>query len=235
MSYRLGKVLLVAMIGVLGWMIVSAFAARPSSHPSVKHEMTSAPAPEPAAEPRTEKPAEPARPTSNPPGLQSKAEHEAGHSLASSGSPPPPPLLSSAPMRKRAPVDPRQPLPSDGHGRTALNWDVLAATKFGPDSRPIFSPNLTEAAGKVVSLGGFMAPLDEAGDMHLFLLLEFPIGCFYCLVPDPAGIVLVELKGRQTEPMRYDMVAVTGKLRLNFDDPEDFLYIISDAELSPAE
>lgn len=139
------------------------------------------------------------------------------------------------PVVKRRTIDPKQPLPADGAGRVRVEWDVLASTKVDEDFKPTFLKNLREAHGKTISMSGFMSPLDEAGKVSVFLLLEFPLGCFYCQTPDPTGIVVVELaEGRQV-PVSYNLVRVTGKLTLNSDDPEDFLYIISDAELSQAD
>jgi hypothetical protein len=144
--------------------------------------------------------------------------------------------VAAIPPPRRVPaIDLTQPLATDGFGRTILNWDLLASTRFDDRSMPHFTPKLAGIDGKSVTLTGYMAPLDDVGAIRNFMLLEIPVGCFYCLVPDPAGIVLVELKTGSATNLRFEPVKVSGRLRLNADDPEDFLYILSDAEISAAE
>ena len=138
-------------------------------------------------------------------------------------------------IRKRPTTDANRPLPTDGLGRTVLDWNVLSTTLVDDDFKPTFQPNLRAADDAQVALTGFMAPLDEVGAMSVFLLVEFPVGCFYCQTPDPTGILLIEMaKGMQVD-MNYNLVKITGKLQLNSDNPEDFLYIITDASLSLAD
>jgi hypothetical protein len=144
------------------------------------------------------------------------------------------PTTPASPRIRRRAIDPTRPLPADRLGRVRLDWDALSATNFDEESRPIFPANLAEIDGKPVSLAGFMSPLDEIGSTSVFMLLEFPLGCFYCQTPEPTGIVLVELaKGRST-PILNTRINVTGALRLNRDDPEDFLFHVVNAEASEA-
>lgn len=135
----------------------------------------------------------------------------------------------------RRQVDPRQPLDHDGLGRAIVDWDILAGTHLPKNFSPQFPAHLHAVDGKTITLTGFMSPLDEIGTMNSFLLLEFPLGCFYCLTPPPTGIVVVELAEQRRVPLHYERVQIAGLLRLNRDDPEDFLYILTQAELSLAE
>src|SRR4029079_14222421 len=92
--------------------------------------------------------------------------------------------------------------------------------------RPTFAKYLRELAGKRVVLRGYVQPLGENTDLGAFLLIEHPVGCWCCEVPDMANIVLVELPEGQSGRYTRDRVRLTGKLVLNASDPENFLYTI---------
>ena len=70
-----------------------------------------------------------------------------------------------------------------------LPWAVLAETAVDPPFRPRFHKHLTELDGKKVSLTGFMQPLTMDVTVLGFMLIEYPIGCWFCETPEPAGIM----------------------------------------------
>src|SRR5438445_537953 len=78
--------------------------------------------------------------------------------------------------------------------------------------------------GKQIALNGYVQPLRDDTDLSAFMFIEYPVGCWYCEMPDVAGIVYVELPAGRTVAYRRGLVRVTGRLRLNSNDPEDFLY-----------
>jgi hypothetical protein len=120
-------------------------------------------------------------------------------------------------------------------GVNALPWDVLAETQVDRRLQPTFSPYLEELDGKEVSLNGFMQPLTEGREANRFLLIEYPVGCWYCEMPELAGIVLVELPPDRTFRLTRGLVKITGHLTLNRGDPERFLYTIGKAKVSEAD
>jgi hypothetical protein len=80
-----------------------------------------------------------------------------------------------------------------------------------------------------------MQPLGEELDLNSFLLIEYPVGCWYCEMPEVTGIVLVELPPGTTTTFTRGQVKITGKLSLNARDPENFLYTIRDAKVAGAD
>ena len=46
-------------------------------------------------------------------------------------------------------------------------------------------------------------------------LLENPIGCWYCEMPETTGILYVELANGKTAPYQRGLVRVIGRLTLN--------------------
>lgn len=140
---------------------------------------------------------------------------------------------SPRPLVKRLDEATLPPISVDGP--TPLGWPVLAATTPNPDARPTFPKYLAKLDGKRVTMLGYMQVVGEEPRPAGFLLLEYPVGCWFCEMPEPTGLVSVELKpGTRTEPRR-GLIKVTGTLKVNASDPEDFLFRISDATIGEPE
>jgi hypothetical protein len=122
--------------------------------------------------------------------------------------------------------------PISSSGVNSLPWDVLAQTVIGAGSRPSFARYLQDLDGKQVALTGFMQPLKEEQEVTAFLFIEFPVGCWYCEMPETASIIWVELPEGKSVPYRRDLVRVVGRLQLNASDPEDFVYAIRNARVT---
>jgi hypothetical protein len=116
-------------------------------------------------------------------------------------------------------------------GMTPVPWAVLAETAVDPPFRPRFHKHLTQLDGKKVSLTGFMQPLSMDVTVTGFMLIEYPVGCWFCETPEPAGIVFVEVAGGKPVPVRRGRVKVEGTLKLNASDPEEFLYTLTGASV----
>ena len=87
----------------------------------------------------------------------------------------------------------------------ALPWPVLAATVLNAKGRPTFAKYLEQLDGKTVTLTGFMQQTKDELTVSSFLLLEYPVGCWFCETPDPTGLLSVELKaGKTAESKRAD-------------------------------
>jgi tetratricopeptide (TPR) repeat protein len=125
--------------------------------------------------------------------------------------------------------------PINADGVNALPWAVLAATTVDRTFKPTFPKYLKELDGKQITLAGFMQPLREDSELTSFMFIEYPVGCWFCEVPEITGIVLVELKSGETATFTRGLVKVTGKLTLNATDPENFLYTIGKAKVREAD
>jgi hypothetical protein len=80
-----------------------------------------------------------------------------------------------------------------------------------------------------------MQPLGEELEVNAFMLIEYPVGCWYCEMPEMTAIVLVELPASKTFNYTRGQVRVTGRLKLNDSDPENFLFILRQAKVTEAE
>jgi hypothetical protein len=137
------------------------------------------------------------------------------------------PLENKLHSTARAPISPT--------GVNALPWAVLAETTIERPFRPNFPKYLQELDGKQIELAGFMQPIAEDADMTSFMLIEYPVGCWYCEMPELAGIVRVQVAPGKTASLTRNLVKVTGQLALNTVDPENFLYTIRKAKVSEAD
>ena len=142
-------------------------------------------------------------------------------------------VKSPRPLVRRFDVSALPPVKPDGPN--PLPWGVIADTTVGARAVPTFPKHLERLDGKPVVLTGFVQPVGDAPEFSTFLLVEFPVGCWFCETPDPTGLVRVELAaGTRTGPRR-GLVKVTGTLGLNRTDPEDYLVRVTAARLGEPE
>jgi hypothetical protein len=125
--------------------------------------------------------------------------------------------------------------PIDPKGVNVLPWSVVTETTLDRQYHPTFPRYLKDLAGKKVTLNGYLQPLGDDAELNAFLLVEYPIGCWYCEQPETTAIILIELPEGKTFPYTRNQIHVRGKLTLNASDPENFLYTIRDAEVSQTE
>jgi tetratricopeptide (TPR) repeat protein len=137
------------------------------------------------------------------------------------------PLITSLDAADLPPINPA--------GVTPLPWAVLAETTISRDYKPTFASYLHDLEGKQVSLSGYMQPLSEDGENISFLLIEYPVGCWYCEMPPISSIVLVELPPGKRMTYSRRLIKVTGELKLNSSDPERFFYTLRGAQIGEAE
>jgi hypothetical protein len=122
--------------------------------------------------------------------------------------------------------------PISDAGVNTLPWALLAETTVDRNFRPTFAKYLRQLEGKQVALSGFVQPLREEVDLAAFMLIEYPVGCWYCEMPEVTGIVYVELPRGKTTTYTRRLVRVVGRLSLNARDPEEFLFTIRDAKVT---
>jgi hypothetical protein len=144
--------------------------------------------------------------------------------------------VSGLKARSRRPLLTRldqTPLPPiSAKGVNAPPWALLGETTLDRKYRPTFPQYLKDLDGKRVTLTGYMQPLRDDPDVAAFMLIEYPVGCWYCETPEPTGIVFVELPAGQTTTYVRGPVRVVGRLALNPNDPEDFLFTIRQATVA---
>lgn len=130
----------------------------------------------------------------------------------------------------------QSPLPAiDVAGVNTVPWSVVAETTLDRKFRPSFAKYLQELDGKKIALTGYMQPLGENLEVSAFMLIEYPVGCWFCEMPELSGILLVELPQDKTTNVTRGRVKIEGTLKLNTSDPENFLYTVSKAKVVEVE
>ncbi|GAB4240918.1 MAG: hypothetical protein Tsb0034_17660 [Ekhidna sp.] len=119
-------------------------------------------------------------------------------------------------------------------------WELLSTVEIvkGYDDfmgteidAPKFSDLLYEAQGKTITLEGFIIPMQQEGDQDYFVLSRFPYqSCFFCGAAGPETVV--EVYSERGFRFTDEQVRVTGKLRLNEDNPLHLFYILENCEVT---
>lgn len=114
-----------------------------------------------------------------------------------------------------------------------LPWGALLEVTVGKGFKPTFLKHIDSLEGKTVTITGYASSAGDGADGASFLMTEYPIGCWFCESPDATGIVRIELAaGGDATTIPRGAIKLTGKLKLNRNDPERFLYTVENAKLA---
>ncbi len=102
-------------------------------------------------------------------------------------------------------------------------YDLEEVLEFGAD--------VLSLDGDLVSITGFMVPLDVAEKHDHFILSKYPLThCRYC---QPGGMTtVIEIHAKEPLEFSFDAVTVRGRFELQRDDP-NLIYRMVDAEPVP--
>ncbi|MEL6652454.1 MAG: hypothetical protein AAFQ87_16760, partial [Bacteroidota bacterium] len=122
-------------------------------------------------------------------------------------------------------------------GPIKLDWKILMdiqyKSKFFPEMEmemyaPVYPEAVTSLDKKEVVIEGFVIPLDEKGKT-LALSYNPYASCFFCGKASPASVISLYLKNSKTRYKIDDFKKFRGVLHLNHDDPNEFYYILRNA------
>ncbi len=95
---------------------------------------------------------------------------------------------------------------------------------------PIFSEEVKALDGTEITVVGWMIPLDELRGENYFVLSSLPFAnCFFCGGAGPETVM--EIFSKKQIDFTEKKIKVTGKLKINADDPLRLMYILSEARL----
>lgn len=94
---------------------------------------------------------------------------------------------------------------------------------------PVFPESIKALNGKQVIIEGYIIPLDEKQEL-LVLSANPYASCFFCGQGNPASVMSLYLKKKRKRYKIDDFKKFSGTLHLNYDDPNEFYYILRDAE-----
>lgn len=120
-----------------------------------------------------------------------------------------------------------------------LGWDTLQQLELkktydeflGEEMElPVFSDELKAFDGSIVTVQGYVIPLEQTGAQDYFVLSRFPYNnCFFCGNAGPETVA--EVYAEEEFTFVDTKVQVTGRLELNDDDPLHLFFILSEAEV----
>lgn len=94
---------------------------------------------------------------------------------------------------------------------------------------PVFSKAVEALDGKEVIIEGYIIPFEVEEEL-LTLSLNPYASCFFCGNASPASVISLYLKEKGQRYKTDDFKKFRGTLYLNYDDPNEFYYILRDAE-----
>lgn len=92
---------------------------------------------------------------------------------------------------------------------------------------PVFSPEVKKLEGKIVTLRGYIIPVEGYKSHKEFVFSAYPYNlCFFCGGAGPETVMEVFSK----EPIKYtaDPIVIKGRLKLNGDDINRLMYSLHD-------
>lgn len=136
--------------------------------------------------------------------------------------------------RSDAPLIPRETavvLPPPVDGAQPMPWALLGQSRFGK-GEPRHSSLLEKIDGKIIEISGFTHFLGDEPPDGPVVLVELPFGCWHCDMPGLPGLLdLYMAEGQNLQPSR-EPVRLRGRLRLNRDNPEDYLFRLEEAKVT---
>jgi hypothetical protein len=92
---------------------------------------------------------------------------------------------------------------------------------------PVFPKRLKAIDGKKVIIEGYVIPFDESGNLLALSANPFA-SCFFCGKASPASVMSLYPEKKKRYRMD-DFRRFQGVLKLNYDDPEEYYYILHKA------
>lgn len=122
--------------------------------------------------------------------------------------------------------------------QTDPNWVILSMVSFEENQeqdmfgmpKPIFSQRVLDLSGEMITLDGYIYPLEKTSSSQHFVLSSLPISsCFFCGQGGPETVVEIYAN----EPIQHDLdhIVVKGKLLINESNPSGMIYVLEGTDL----
>lgn len=118
-------------------------------------------------------------------------------------------------------------------------WKTLAKITYKKEydeflgfkiDKPVFSEEIKALNGKMVTVKGFIIPVEGYKGHKEFILSAFPYSmCFFCGGAGPESVM--EVSAIEAIEYSAESIVISGKLTLNSDDVNKLMYSLTDAKL----
>lgn len=136
--------------------------------------------------------------------------------------------------RSDAPFAPRETevvLPAERDGAQPLPWALLGQSRHrGGVMR--HSPLLEKTDGKIIEISGTAHFLGDEPPDGPVVLVELPYGCWHCDMPGLPGLLDLRMADGESLTPSREPVRLRGRLRVNRDNPEDYLFRLEEARVA---
>lgn len=142
-------------------------------------------------------------------------------------------ILPSSAARKQAAIMP------ENAAVVKLTWAVMQDIRLlknyyeqaGTEMlAPVFSDTLRRLEGRIVEVEGYVVPVDEEG-RYVALSATPYASCFFCGKGSPASVMTVNFSTPDTRFDVDDHHRFRGRLRLNYDQIDEFYYVLDNSQL----
>lgn len=126
----------------------------------------------------------------------------------------------------------------DDDSAKIIDWKFLSHVdyedKYYPEWEawylvPKFDESILAIDGHRIIIKGYIIPLDAEGGV--FALSAYPFSaCFFCGGAGPESVMSLKFKSKPKKYSTDDVIMLTGTLKLNSTDFEDFNYILQEVE-----
>jgi hypothetical protein len=97
---------------------------------------------------------------------------------------------------------------------------------------PVFGKSVKAIEGQIVTLKGYIIPLEGYEDQDYFIFSRYPYSmCFFCGGAGPETVMEVETKTGKDIKYTSKEITIKGKLKLNDQNVDRLMYILEDASL----
>lgn len=123
-----------------------------------------------------------------------------------------------------------QPVPVSWQTLTRIQYTLKYFEEIGMEAyAPVFSDTLKRLNGRLVEVEGFVIPFEETGAEMALSANPFA-SCFFCGKASPASVMSLKVARHRKKYKMDDYLKFTGRLRLNYDDPKEFYYVLEGAK-----
>jgi len=123
-----------------------------------------------------------------------------------------------------------RPIKTNWKELTSVNYIKKYYEEFYMDIlTPVFPDSLKRLNGRIVEIKGYVIPFDQTGNALALSASPFA-ACFFCGKGSPASVMSLYPKNKKRSYQMDEHLSFTGRLRLNYDNPDEFYYILETAE-----
>ena len=118
----------------------------------------------------------------------------------------------------------------------AIPWQFFGKTKEIEDCtidkdgfdycliKPVYDDNIKKYNGKIVTIMGFMFPLEQSEKQKRFLIGPYPLSCPFHYHVGPSQVI--EISSEEAVDFSFDPITIKGELKVKFNEETGTFYYL---------